>query len=91
VKPLLIDLCCGEGGAATGYSAAGFDVIGGQRRLLKGRSRDAIIGKVRREALKHDPSRPVVMARWWTRREGESVVSSLSGLEQQRRLERRSA
>lgn len=28
MNPLLIDFCCGEGGAAAGYVAAGFDVIG---------------------------------------------------------------
>ncbi len=27
-KPLLLDLCCGAGGAAMGYARAGFDVIG---------------------------------------------------------------
>lgn len=28
MKPLLIDFCCGEGGAAKGYHDAGFDIIG---------------------------------------------------------------
>jgi len=27
-RPLLLDLCCGAGGAATGYHRAGFDVLG---------------------------------------------------------------
>jgi DNA (cytosine-5)-methyltransferase 1 len=28
VRPRLLDLCCGAGGAATGYARAGFDVVG---------------------------------------------------------------
>jgi len=28
VKPRLLDICCGEGGAGTGYDLAGFDVTG---------------------------------------------------------------
>jgi DNA (cytosine-5)-methyltransferase 1 len=28
VKPRLLDLCCGAGGAAVGYARAGFDVVG---------------------------------------------------------------
>lgn len=27
-RPLLLDLFCGEGGAARGYDLAGFDVVG---------------------------------------------------------------
>lgn len=28
MKPLLLDLFCGAGGAARGYADAGFDIIG---------------------------------------------------------------